>query len=81
MTITRSPLIILSSPAGKMCIRDSNYYMQLAEYIRRYKGTAPRVNVGDMQTVDVAGSFDPVSYTHLDVYKRQDQDSARRALG
>ena len=35
-----------------------NYYVQLAEYIRRYKGTAPRVNVGDMQAVDVAGSFD-----------------------
>ena len=35
-----------------------NYYMQLIDCIRRYKGTAARVNVGGSVTIDVNGSFD-----------------------
>ena len=35
-----------------------NYYMQMAEYIRRYKGIAPRVNVGELQTIDIEGGFE-----------------------
>ncbi|MBP1587420.1 MAG: hypothetical protein ILO53_03340 [Clostridia bacterium] len=35
-----------------------NYYMQLIDCIRQYKGTAARVNVGADKTIDVSGSFD-----------------------
>ena len=35
-----------------------NYYMQMAEYIRRYKGTAPRVDVGGINKIDIGGGFD-----------------------
>ncbi|MBR5060160.1 MAG: hypothetical protein IKX06_05240 [Clostridia bacterium] len=35
-----------------------NYYMQLIDCIRKYKGTAARVNVGGNVTIDVGGSFD-----------------------
>lgn len=35
-----------------------NYYMQLIDYVRKFKGTAPRVDVGDDLTIDVAGGFD-----------------------
>ncbi len=35
-----------------------NYYMQMVEYIRRYKGSAPRVDVGELQTIDVEGGFE-----------------------
>lgn len=35
-----------------------NYYMQLIDCIRQYKGTAARVNVGASKTIDVSGSFD-----------------------
>ena len=34
-----------------------NYYMQLCNYIRRYKGTLPRVYVGEENTIDINGSF------------------------
>lgn len=34
-----------------------NYYMQLIDNIRKFKGTANRVYVGDMTTVDINGSF------------------------
>ncbi len=35
-----------------------NYYMQLIDYVRQYKGTASRVYVGDGTTIDMTGSFD-----------------------
>lgn len=35
-----------------------NYYMQLINYIRLYKGIKSRVNVGGNVTIDVDGSFD-----------------------
>ena len=34
-----------------------NYYMQMAEYIRRYKGTAARVDVGGLNRIDITGDF------------------------
>jgi hypothetical protein len=34
-----------------------NYYMQMVEYIRKYKGAEGRVYVGDDQTIDINGSF------------------------
>ena len=39
------------------CVFGDNYYMQMCEYIRRYKGTTPRVYVGDNLTIDVNGDF------------------------
>lgn len=35
-----------------------NYYLQMTDYIREYKGTEPRVYVGDNITIDISGSFD-----------------------
>ncbi len=35
-----------------------NYYMQLIDYVRKFKGTSPRVDVGSDLTIDVTGSFD-----------------------
>lgn len=35
-----------------------NYYMQLIDCVRQYKGTAARVKVGANKTIDVSGSFD-----------------------
>lgn len=35
-----------------------NYFMQLIDCVRQYKGTASRVNVGNNKTIDVSGSFD-----------------------
>lgn len=34
-----------------------NYYIQLMNYIRQYKGTARRVYIGDSQTIDIGGDF------------------------
>ncbi len=35
-----------------------NYYMELIDYIRKYKGTISRVYVGDDTTVNINGSFE-----------------------
>ncbi len=34
-----------------------NYYMQFVDYVRKYKGTAPRVNTGNDVTIDMDGSM------------------------
>ena len=34
-----------------------NYYMQMIDYIRRYKGTDPGVEAGENYTIDLTGSF------------------------
>lgn len=39
------------------CVFGDNYYMQLCEYIRKYKGAAPRVYVGDNVDIDISGDF------------------------
>lgn len=35
-----------------------NYYMQMADYIRQYKGVSARVDVGQPITIDISGDFD-----------------------
>jgi len=35
-----------------------NYYMQMMNYIRKYKGTDARVDIGKNNTIDIDGSFD-----------------------
>jgi len=35
-----------------------NYYIQLIDNVRRYKGTSGRVDTGDYVTIDIDGSFD-----------------------
>ena len=49
-----------------MCIRDSLYTYQMSEIIRDEIQQGVEI---DGETQEFA--FDPVSYTHLDVYKRQ----------
>ncbi len=34
-----------------------NYYMQFIDYVRQYKGTAPRVNTGNDVTIDMTGDM------------------------
>lgn len=34
-----------------------NYYMQLCEFVRQYKGAAPRVNASGNTTISISGSF------------------------
>ena len=62
----------------KMCIRDRYYYSESLQtvwvYIRRAAGriTAVSPSASAPTALTVAGStYSPVSYTHLDVYKRQ----------
>ncbi len=69
----RQPVSLENEPiffvdcANQNCSRDAepmkdghgdNYYMQMMDYIRQYKGTDPKVDVGENQTIDVNGSFD-----------------------
>ena len=42
-------------PAGE--VFGDNYYMQLCNYIRKYKGTPRRVYVGNEKTIDIKGKF------------------------
>ena len=66
-----------------MCIRDSRYTENLARdcgdfYLRRSDGVfayrlAVVVDDALMGVTEVVRGADPVSYTHLDVYKRQVQ--------
>jgi len=54
-----------------------NYYMQLCEYIRKYKGVPPRVNIGADTTISLSGGFaqwDSVTA----VYRDYRQDTADR---
>ena len=49
-------------------ILKDNYYMQTANFVKSFKGTAPRVDVGSNTTIDVNGSFTqwnsiPAKYT------------------
>ena len=60
-----------------------NYYMQMINYIRKYKGTDPKVNIGGNKTIDIGGSFD--QWNSQDVtaqYKDYAGDTAaRNAVG
>jgi len=62
-----------------------NYYMQMAEYIRKYKGADARVYVGDDQTIDIDGDFSQwdqasVSAKYLD-YKNDIVDRNAKGFG
>lgn len=57
-----------------------NYYMQLCYYIQKYKGTMPRVNVGNDITIDINGSFDQWNSESITaVYKDFSDDAIKRA--
>lgn len=58
-----------------------NYYMQLIDGIRRFKGTAPRVDIGGYTTVDISGSpsaFDGAAAVYSDY---TNDDVGRSAVG
>ncbi len=56
-----------------------NYYMQLIDCVRRYKGTAARVNVGKSTTVDISGSFDQWNSADITAkYTDYANDTAKR---
>ena len=62
-----------------------NYYMQMAEYIRKYKGADNRVYVGDDQTIDIEGDFSQwdkssVTAKYLD-YKNDTVDRKSNGFG
>lgn len=62
-----------------------NYYMQMVEYIRKYKGADYRVYVGDDQTIDIDGDFSQwenqsVSAKYLD-YKNDTVDRDSKGFG
>ena len=56
-----------------------NYYMQLCNYIRCYKGTLPRVYVGEENTIDINGSFSQWDSDKITaVYTDYSGDTAKR---
>lgn len=62
-----------------------NYYMQMVEYIRKYKGAQNRVYIGDHQTIDINGDFsqwDATSITakYLD-YRNDTIDRDEKGFG
>ena len=56
-----------------MCIRDSPYLRPLAECLAEFRPLVKVVNADLLKRKNPA----PVSYTHLDVYKRQPCDSSK----
>ena len=66
----------------KMCIRDSLQAVQQAGKLGRHIALAPATQVGtdDGHHAAVQHRAGPVSYTHLDVYKRQSFICAASAL-
>ena len=60
-----------------------NYYMQLCEFVRRYKGAPPRVEVGENTTISIAGDFsqwDSVTACYRD-YKRDTLPRDQQGFG
>ncbi len=56
-----------------------NYYMQMINYIRMYKGTDPKVNIGGNNTIDISGSFDQWNSDNITAqYKDYSGDTAYR---
>ena len=56
-----------------------NYYLQLAENVRRFKGSENRVDVGKNITIDINGSFDQWNNPAITaVYKDYENDTADR---
>ena len=60
-----------------------NYYMQLCEFIRQYKGAPPRVNIGEDTTILIHGDFsqwDSVTAEYRD-YKRDTVPREKEGFG
>ena len=62
-----------------------NYYMQMCSYIRKFKGTESRVDIGDPITIDINGSFDQwnneaITARYLD-YQNDTVDRDARGFG
>ncbi len=62
-----------------------NYYMQMCAYIQRYKGAAPRVDVGADISIDMEGSFSQwedsrITAVYLD-YRNDTIERASRGYG
>ena len=56
-----------------------NYYMQMVNYIKKYKGSAGRVYVGDDQTIDINGDFSQWEAKSVSAkYKDYDNDIVDR---
>ena len=63
-----------------MCIRDSiakQYSVSAASLHRHKDGHLPAKLVKAQEAREIAKADSPVSYTHLDVYKRQEAKIAR----
>ena len=60
-----------------------NYYMQMCYYIQKFKGSAPRVNVGGENTIDINGSFSQWDAPEITALYQdfQNDTTARNALG
>jgi len=60
-----------------------NYYMQLIDYVRQYKGTKSRVDVGGDVSIDIKGSFEQWNSSAITArYNDYKNDTADRdALG
>lgn len=66
--------------AGKL---GDNYYMQMMDGIRRFKGTQKRVDVGEFKTIDLSGEmsqFDDVTAVYTD-YKNDTVDRDATGFG
>lgn len=56
-----------------------NYYMQLIDNVRKFKGTGNRVYVGDKTTIDIAGSFEQWNDSRITAkYTDYENDTADR---
>ena len=56
-----------------------NYYMQLIDNVRKFKGTGDRVYVGDKTTIDISGSFDQWNDSRITAkYTDYKNDTANR---
>ena len=54
-----------------MCIRDRNHAVRIAFIVLLAWGLLGASKCVELALVGTRSRFDPVSYTHLDVYKRQ----------
>ena len=52
-----------------MCIRDRGYILSLKDVLPQFMNIKNRINVTEDAFIEHLA--EPVSYTHLDVYKRQ----------
>lgn len=56
-----------------------NYYMQMMDYIRQYKGVENRVDVGQLYSIDIAGDFSQWDSERITaVYTDYEDDTVKR---